>query len=119
MLKELKAGGRTPRITVTIGDRMREARKSTGATQGELAEALEVSRQTIHDWETDKRAPSKIAIVAWAMDTGVSSEWLLTGEGTLEVKRETSVKYNRRSTDSHYVAPLDTKYARFDNAAAA
>lgn len=118
MLKELKAGGRTPRITVTIGDRMREARKSTGASQGELAEVLEVSRQTIHDWETDKRRPSKIAIVAWAMVTGVGSEWLLTGEGTLEVKRESSVPHNRRSTDSRCVALFGTKYARFDNAVA-
>lgn len=119
MLKELKAGGRTPVIPETIGKRMRDARRSTGATQAELAEALDISRQTVWDWENDKRAPSKIAVVAWAMVTGVGSEWILTGEGTLEVKRESGVKYNRRSTDPRHAAPLQMESPRFDRCVAA
>lgn len=120
MLKELKAGGRTPVIPVTIGNRMRDARRSTGATQAELAEALDISRQTVWDWENDKRAPSKIAVVAWAMVTGVGSDWLLTGEER-DVRSVTgsSSRFNRRSTDPHYAAPLVMKSPRFDKCVAA
>ncbi len=120
MLKELRAGGRTPVIPQTIGDRMREARKGVGAKQTDIADALEISRATVLDWEGNKRKPSKIAIVAWAMVTGTSSEWIETGQGSpQEVKRESPVRYNRRATDPHYQAPLTAKYPAFAQSAAA
>lgn len=106
MLQDLKVSGRTPSVTITTGDRMREARKSTGASQIEIAKALDVSRQTIIDWETSKRAPSKIAVLAYALATGVSSEWLLDPEGRLEVLRDSKIPHNRRASDHTAAAQL-------------
>lgn len=41
-----------------MNNRLRELRKSRGLSQAELAEALEVSRQTINAVEADKYDPS-------------------------------------------------------------
>lgn len=110
MLQKLQAGGRTPVIPQTIGDRMREARRDVGAKQTEMAEALEISRQTVLDWERGKRIPSKIAIVAWAMVTGVSSDWLISGQGDARSEACTNVLHNRRATDRYFAAPLCMEY---------
>lgn len=42
---------------MTIGEKIREARKSAGLTQEQMAEKLMVSRQAITKWESDKGIP--------------------------------------------------------------
>lgn len=76
MLKRLTTPGETIEIKITMGDKMRRARVAAGAQQTEMAEALDISRQTVIDWELGHRRPSKIAVFAWAHVTGVDFEWL-------------------------------------------
>lgn len=73
-LKPLRVAAHAPEFQ--IGDRMRKARRSTGATMAEIADVLNVSRQTIHDWENGRRRPSKIAVFAYAAVTTSDFEWL-------------------------------------------
>lgn len=41
----------------SIGEQIREARKTKGLTQDALAEALNVSRSTVANWESERRIP--------------------------------------------------------------
>ena len=43
--------------TVTFGERLCELRKGKNISQEELAELLDVSRQSISKWENDKAYP--------------------------------------------------------------
>ena len=64
----------------TLGDRLRKARTLTGLTVAEFAERIGVSDRTINNAEGDKRAVRRITLNAWAMATGVSLEWLESGQ---------------------------------------
>lgn len=64
-----------------LHDRLRKAREWAGMEQGELAGALDVSRNTIGNYETRATTRLKpLVLKQWAMRTGVPYEWLLTGE---------------------------------------
>lgn len=43
---------------------------------------LEVSRQTIIDWEGNKREPSVPVLFAWSHITGTDYSWLRYGEAS-------------------------------------
>lgn len=44
-------------IIMTLGEKIKEARKQAGLTQEQVAEKLMVSRQAVTKWETDKGIP--------------------------------------------------------------
>ena len=60
-------------------DRLRKAREWRGLEQADLARDLGVSRNTISAAERGKTQPRRSLLMAWAMRTGVSLHWLLTG----------------------------------------
>jgi transcriptional regulator with XRE-family HTH domain len=66
-----------------VGARIRSAREARGWTQGQLAEAVGVSRSAVAQWETERagQVRANIARVARALD--VSIEYLLIGAGPL------------------------------------
>lgn len=72
------AGGVVPEFH--LGDRLRKAREHTGMTQGELARVLGVARNTVNRSESGATHPMRVVVRAWAEATGVSLEWLETGE---------------------------------------
>ena len=49
-------------------------------SQGDLAEAIEVSRETVSNYEHGHTKPRRITLRLWALATGVDSQWLETGE---------------------------------------
>jgi transcriptional regulator with XRE-family HTH domain len=63
----------------TIGDRLRKARELTGLEKAEFAAQLDVSRNTITNYEQGKVKPRTVVLRAWAMRCGVSLEWLRDG----------------------------------------
>lgn len=96
-IRQLKTDGGIPaRPPETLGERMRIARLATDAYQGDIAKVLEVSRQTVNDWETDKRAPSVAILYAWASITDCSLDWLRYGS-PVEKPAKTSKVSNHRS----------------------
>jgi transcriptional regulator with XRE-family HTH domain len=62
------------RCIMTIGERIREIRKSRGLTQKELGERLGLSYQSIAQWENDLRKPKSETILKIACALGVRYE---------------------------------------------
>jgi len=60
----------------TQGDLLRKAREHAQLEQGDLAQRLGVSRQTVSNAERGTRRPRRALVMAWAMATGVSLAWL-------------------------------------------
>lgn len=59
-VKEMKAGHRG-RVTMVELNEVAQARQSTGLSQAQFAEALQISRRTLQEWEQGRRAPSGAA----------------------------------------------------------
>lgn len=64
---------------MSIGERIRTLRTEQNISQGQLADALEVSRQAVSKWENDQTSPDtlKLIMLAEVLDTEV--EYLATG----------------------------------------
>lgn len=63
----------------TLGDRLRLAREAAGLTQSALARQLGVRPQSVNQWESGARSPSRENIVSLATITNAPMEWLLAG----------------------------------------
>ena len=75
---------------MTLGEKIREARKKCGFSQEQLAEKLSVSRSAIAKWETDKGLPDVGNLKMLARLLSVSVDQLLdeTDEENASVIRE-------------------------------
>lgn len=65
---------------MSLGQRLLELRKKTNLSQEEVAEKLNVTRQTISKWETDASTPDFDKIIPICTLYQISSEELLTGK---------------------------------------
>ena len=68
---------------MTIGGRMRDARKAKGLTQAALAEKVRLKRNTIANYETNNIEPSERSVLDICAVLGINEKWLLTGEGEM------------------------------------
>jgi transcriptional regulator with XRE-family HTH domain len=59
-----------------LTDRLRRAREFAGLDQTTLAGELGLSTNTISNYERGFTTPKRPQLIAWAMATGVSLEWL-------------------------------------------
>ena len=64
---------------MSLGEKIREQRKQAGLSQEQLAEKLNVSRQAITKWETDKGIPDVANLIAISDET--VQETAENGEG--------------------------------------
>lgn len=89
-------------VKMTLGEKLKSARKSAGLTQEQLAEKLLVSRQAITKWEADKGMPDIENLKQLSKLLNISIDYLLdSGESIdLSVMRETinldDYSYTRR-----------------------
>lgn len=76
---------------MTLGEKIRNARKCRGLSQERLSEKLCVSRSAIAKWEPDKGMPDVENLKLWAQLLGVSLDSLLddSEKGNTTVFRET------------------------------
>jgi len=81
-------------ISMTIGERLLKLRKEKNLSQEELANALDVSRQTVSKWETDQSVPDFDKIVPLCNFFGITSDELLTGNFNIKEAKENNVKSN-------------------------
>lgn len=67
---------------LSIGERISELRKSKKLSQGQLAEALSITRQAVSKWENDQAVPDPLKMIQLAdlLDTDI--EYLSTGRRT-------------------------------------
>ena len=70
---------------MTIGERLKAARKKNGLSQDELAKSIGVSRGVVTNIEYDKvDEPQPIIIDAIVKALKIKKEWLLTGNGEMD-----------------------------------
>jgi transcriptional regulator with XRE-family HTH domain len=62
-----------------LADRMRKALRASGTGVQEMADYLEVGRNTVSTWINGRIVPSAQTIRLWALRTGVPYAWLRTG----------------------------------------
>ena len=72
---------------MNLGDRLMELRKSKHLSQEEVAEKINVSRQTISKWETNQSTPDFDKIIPICELYGITTDELLKAE----LSEETSV----------------------------
>ena len=84
-----------------IGKKLKNARIEAGLTQEKAAEKLDVSRQTISNWENEKSYPDIISVIALSDLYSVSLDELLKGDQKMAEHLEEStnvVKSNKKLT---------------------
>lgn len=72
--------GRKRRVVMDIGTKIKNARISANLTQEQVAEALDVSRQTISNWENEKTYPDIVSVVKMSNLYNISLDHLLKEE---------------------------------------
>lgn len=84
-----------------IGEKIAKIRKMSGMTQEELAEKLNVSRQTISKWEKGISSPDLACAVAFCKLFQISLDDFMKGDHTMEREKNISLqdmmKINRRT----------------------
>lgn len=87
-------------VVFVLGDTIREYRKANNMSQDELAEKLDVTRQSISLWETGQTQPTLENIVALSGLFHVSIDTLLKTESGISNSNETApeVKENKPKT---------------------
>ena len=79
---------------MTIGDRLLKLRKERNLSQEELANVLDVSRQTISKWETNQSMPDFDKIVPLCNYFNITTDELLTGKENIVEANSINVKSN-------------------------
>ena len=79
---------------MSLGERLYNLRKNKNLSQEEVADKLNVTRQTVSKWETDESKPDFDKIVPICELFGIDSKELLTGEKELTTA-ETETKENK------------------------
>ena len=64
----------------TLAERLAEARKNRGLTQGQVAEKLYISTQSVSSWECGNSIPDTEKLPELASLYGVTTDWLLSGK---------------------------------------
>jgi len=81
---------------MTFGNRLYELRKNSGLSQEELAELLDVSRQSISKWESDKGYPEMTRLIFLSDYFQVSLDYLMRG-----VEKEELSEQKKESLEYH------------------
>mgnify|MGYP002542129331 FL=1 len=66
-----------------IGVKLKEARIKSGLTQENVAERIQVSRQTISNWENEKSFPDIVNVIKLSDLYNISLDQLLKGDETM------------------------------------
>lgn len=96
---------------LSIGERIREARKELGLNQVDLARKIGVSQPAVANWESGVHDPRRLMLVKIADALQVSADWLASGARSLvEADKHPAAAYLRRPVQH-------TPVISFDNAA--
>jgi transcriptional regulator with XRE-family HTH domain len=99
-------------IAVTFGERLYELRKSKNISQEEMAELLDVSRQSISKWENDKAYPEMTRLLFMSEYFDVSLDYLMRGTEEDENRKDVSVSYKAKNmllVWNNFVSNLSSK----------
>lgn len=80
-----------------IGRKLKEARTASGLSQENVAEKINVSRQTISNWETEKTYPDIISVIKLSDLYSISLDDLLKGDPKMTEHLEESTNVVKSS----------------------
>lgn len=90
--------------------RIKMAREFAGLTQAEVAKIFGISRTAVTLWETPKakggNAPTADKLGRFAAETGVRGEWLISGEGSMELSTPAPVDVKSNSRNGTTTIPV-------------
>lgn len=69
---------------MTLGEKLKEARKQAALSQEQLSEKLQISRSAVAKWEADKGIPDIENLKAVSQLLGVSIDYLLDNGGSVD-----------------------------------
>ena len=75
-----QSGSERRNLYMEIGQKLQEARMASGLSQENVAEKINVSRQTISNWENEKTYPDIISVIKLSDLYSVSLDSLLKGD---------------------------------------
>ena len=84
---------------INVGQKLQIARNKQGLTQEQIAQQLQVSRQTISNWENNKSYPDIVSLITLSELYQISLDQLLKGDKAMieHLSKSTStVASNRR-----------------------
>lgn len=82
---------------MTFGERLFELRKTKNISQEELAELLDVSRQSISKWENDKAYPEMTRLLFMSEYFDVSLDYLMRGTEDCASNEEITISYKAKN----------------------
>lgn len=68
---------------MSVGERISELRAAQNLSQGQLAEAMGVTRQAVSKWENDLSSPDTLKLIQLAEVLDTDVEYLATGRNTV------------------------------------
>ena len=92
---------------MSIGERITQLRKQRNLSQGDLAKAMDVSRQAVSKWENDLSSPDTIKLIQLAEVLDTQVEYLATGR-MIEVN-EAPIVLNMVKTEEKIVEKVVEK----------
>ena len=82
---------------MTFGERLYQLRKTKSISQEELAELLDVSRQSISKWENDKAYPEMTRLLFMSEYFDVSLDYLMRGTEDDGSREDVTVSYKAKN----------------------
>lgn len=79
-----------------IGVKLKEARIKSGLTQENVAEKIQVSRQTISNWENEKSFPDIVNVIKLSDLYNISLDQLLKGDEAMIEHLEKKYKHCKK-----------------------
>lgn len=76
----------------SIGERIYELRKQNNLSQGDLAEKLDVSRQTVSKWENNSSLPELEKIISLSEIFSVTTDFIIKGTAVTTNQEEIATK---------------------------
>ena len=104
-----------PEATDSFGVRLYELRRAKNVSQEELAELLDVSRQSISKWENDKAYPEMTRLLCMSEYFGVSLDYLMRGVEGTQAPAQDDAAYTAQSLErvwKHFISNLTQKQRR-------
>lgn len=68
---------------MTVNERLRKVRLSSGLTQKDFAERIGIKQNTVASYEIGRIAPSETVLVSICREYNVNYDWLLCEEGEM------------------------------------
>lgn len=84
---------------MTFGEKLKVLRKEKGYSQEEFAELLDVSRQAVSKWESDRGMPEVNTLIQISNMFSVTLDDLLKGENQAELSRNSGYYVSREMID--------------------